>query len=542
MLAALTTLWDGRRTVYRDDDILAVDKPSGIVVHGGRAGLGEDLVSRLIAMGLAGEGGYLGVHQRLDQGASGVMLFTRRREANAEVARAFREHEIERSYVAAVASARLPSEGRLRHHLGRLDRGRVRVVSSGGRIAVARFRTLRRRGERALVELVPETGRTHQLRVQLAASGAPIAGDALYGDVPASRLLLHARSVALPSLGCRFTSSVPQEFERWIDGDESSLGADLRARLLDAGVLRAPLAKQTNAVRWVNGAADQLPGVTLDAYGDWVVLGVSSEQAAERAKEIGALCLELGACGVYLKRRVRADLRRAEATELAPEAPLVGVPAPHEHRVSEHGLGFRVELDRGLSTGLFLDQRGGRRLVFERARGRRMLNLFGYTCAFGVAAAAGGAIATTNVDVSSRALELGRDNYRENALVSPAHRFERAEVQEWLRRAARRGERFDLVVLDPPSFGTVGRRVWSAARDYGAAAQAALALLAPGGSLLAVSNHRKTSLARLRRVLAAATEGSRHEVFQLKDLAAESDFVTPLGEPPVSKSVLLTVR
>jgi 23S rRNA (cytosine1962-C5)-methyltransferase len=496
VLAALATLWDARRVLYRDSCILAVDKPSGIVVHGGREALGEDVVSRLVAAGLAGEQGYLGVHQRLDQGASGVMMFTTRRDQNAEVARAFRDHEIERSYVAAIGSAKLPREGRLQHRLSAVARGRVQVVTSGGRLALARFRTLRRRGERALVELCPETGRTHQLRVQLAASGAAIAGDTLYGGAPASRLLLHARSLALPSLGRTFTSRVPEEFERWLDGDEEALGSDLRPRLLDAGMLRAPFSKLTSAVRWVNGAVDQLPGVTVDAYDDWVVLGIASERAAERARELAELCLELGARGVYLKRRVRADLRRAEAAELAPDAPFAGVPAPRELWVSEHGLRFRVELDRGLSTGLFLDQRDGRRVVFERACGARVLNLFSYTCAFGVAAAAGGAVETTNVDLSARALEVGRENYRENGLDAPAHRFERAEAREWLRRAARRGERFDLIVFDPPSFGTAGRRVWSAAQDYGAAARAAFDLIAPGGRMLAVSNHRKTSLAR----------------------------------------------
>jgi 23S rRNA (cytosine1962-C5)-methyltransferase len=280
----------------------------------------------------------------------------------------------------------------------------------------------------------------------------------------------------------------------------------------------------------------------LDLYDDWVVLGVDAELAPEMEAELARRCIELGARGVYVKRRIRADLRRAAPDALAPPAPIAGEPVPSDFTVTEHGLVFCVKLNAGLSTGLFIDQRDNRRRVFEAARGVRMLNLFAYTCGFGVAAAVGGAAETVNVDVSRRALEIGRLNYAASSIAEGAHRFVAAEALAWLRRAVKRGERFDLVVLDPPSFGTAGRRTFRVPGDYQTAASAALALLRPGGTLLAVTNHRGTTRARLRSILRAAAAGAGRALVKLADLPPAPDFRPGMLEEPVSKSVLVTVE
>ncbi|HOU93273.1 MAG TPA: pseudouridine synthase, partial [Polyangiaceae bacterium] len=141
--------WLDERTLAKEPDLLVVDKPARLPVHGGDVTLGEDLVGRLAAWlrGL-GEPTYLGVHQRLDRGASGVLLFTRSSRHNAEVARAFAEHTVERVYVAAVSGRTLPDAGELVHRLA-VTKGRpTRVVEHGARLARARYRVLARRQDR----------------------------------------------------------------------------------------------------------------------------------------------------------------------------------------------------------------------------------------------------------------------------------------------------------------------------------------------------------------------------------------------------------
>jgi 23S rRNA (cytosine1962-C5)-methyltransferase len=545
----ITTPFNSLRVLRHADGLIVIDKPHGIPVHGGDETLRGDIVTRLGDwLEARGEDRYVGVHQRLDEGTSGVMLFTTTRERNVEVARAAERHELGKCYVAAVTlrdgrlAERLSRGGvRLEHRLMVEDR-RSRVVEKGGVVAVSEARLLERNGSRALVELRPETGRTHQLRVQLAYEGAPIAGDRDYGGEPAARLLLHATELTLGT--ARFAAPPPAAFRRFVRGEPAVLGdeATLRRSLEDAFILRAPLAELADTYRLANDVADDLPGVTIDRYGDHAVLHASSDEAEARAPEIAAALGDLGARGVYLKVRRRADARRA-SEELAPDAPLLGEPAPARFLVNERGLRLWVELGRGQSTGLFVDQRENRRRIRELAGGRRVLNLFSYTSSFGVAAAVGGASEVVSVDVAAPALATARDNFRDNGIDPGGHRFLKEDALDFLARAGRRGYRYDLVVLDPPSFASrAAGSPFAVSKDYGHAAELALAVLAPGGRLLAVTNHRKTSSGRLRRLIRDAADRARVPVVQLKDLPSQLDCPDGPDGPVPSKSVLLTRR
>lgn len=532
--------WLPERVLAHDAELLVVDKPPGMPVHGGSEHLAVDVVRRLAAFAP----GELFVHQRLDVGTSGVLAFVRDAKLNAAVAGDIAERRVKRVYVAAVRVARdLPDRARLEHRLEH-HRGTTRVVQRGGKRAVTELRVLQRNADRALLELRPETGRTHQLRVQLAALGAPIVGDDSYGGEPAERLLLHAHQLELPSLQRSFAAELPRAFAAWVDGAGSSFAfaepEECRRRLRDAACARWPLAAGNSVFRLVHGAADGLPGAIVDRYGEHVVLSLSEPAAAEAEAALAALLVELGALGVYVKRRRRTDLRKADAVELAPPEPIAGSAAPDEHVVHEGARRYRVALGEGLSTGLFVDQRDNRDRIADLCRGKRLLNLFSYTCSFTVAAALGGAAHTTSVDLARTALATGAANLELNGASGPQHRLLRADALSWLERAGRRGERFDVVVLDPPSFGTRGKRTFAVSSDYGRAAALALAVVEPGGWLLAVTNHRKTSRGALRRTLSEAARSVGLSV-KLRDLAPPLDCPPwPGGDEP-TKAVLVEV-
>jgi 23S rRNA (cytosine1962-C5)-methyltransferase len=200
-----------------------------------------------------------------------------------------------------------------------------------------------------------------------------------------------------------------------------------------------------------------------------------------------------------------------------------------------------VELGHGQSTGLFVDQRENRRRVRELAQGARVLNLFAYTSSFGVAAALGGAREVVSVDTSALALARARENFEENGIDPSRHRFDRADALDWLARAAKRGDRFDLIVLDPPTFSSsAGGAPFGVEKAYGKAAVLALRVLGPKGRLLAVTNHRRTSLGRLRKTLRAAADQAGVGVAQLRDLPAAFDCPDGPDGPIPSKSMLLT--
>ncbi|MEP7208460.1 MAG: class I SAM-dependent methyltransferase [Casimicrobiaceae bacterium] len=160
--------------------------------------------------------------------------------------------------------------------------------------------------------------------------------------------------------------------------------------------------------------------------------------------------------------------------------------------VVENGLRFWVDLESYVDTGLFLDHRAMRDLVRSRAAGRRMLNLFAYTGSFTVYAAAGGAVATDTVDLSNVYLAWAERNFRANGLDGAAHRLVRSDVLRWLDDARLRRERYDLIVLDPPSFSNSKAMtdVLDVQRDHRVLIEACLELLGDCGELYFSTNLR----------------------------------------------------
>jgi 23S rRNA (cytosine1962-C5)-methyltransferase len=312
----------------------------------------------------------------------------------------------------------------------------------------------------------------------------------------------------------------------------------LRARLAEAEAQRARVRAQTTAYRLVDGSADGLPGVAVDCYGEWAVVSVYDASAEVLVAPLGAELVASSVRGVYVKRHGRGDLRRKERDDVAPAVPVEGEPAPPDLTVDENGMRFGVRLDDGLSTGLFTDQRDNRLRVRDLCRGARMLNLFAYTCSFTVAAALGGALETVSVDLSNRALERGRENLTRNQVAPANNRFIREDALTFLARAGRRGERFGVIVLDPPSFGTSGRKTFSVERDYGELVRRAIAVLAPGGHLLAVTNHRRTTSARLVQMVRDAASDCGKRVGSLEPLPPPSDYPDCRNSEPVVKTVL----
>ncbi|APR82190.1 LSU m5C1962 methyltransferase RlmI [Minicystis rosea] len=549
--------WQKAWILFEDADLVAVDKPCFVSTHAPDEGREDDAHSRLTRyLRERGEKNpYLGIHQRLDRDTSGVLVFTRRKEANRSMAEQFEGRKVKKTYVAAVSGLRGPDRGVLKHKLVASRDGAMRALPANardGQEAITRYQVISRRGDRALLSLQPETGRTHQIRVQLAAIGAPIAGDPMYGGAPATRLLLHATRLELrhPTSGkpLSIQSTPPSSFERWVAGEADALPTQaptIEALLRQAADRRYGIAhlQDTTAFRLANGAGDALPGVDVDVYGDHLVVALSGDEAVAAREAVLDAVFALGPAGVYVKVRpkhasVIVDARRED---FAPREPVRGTAAPDVFTVQELGLPFRVRLGDGLSTGVFLDQRENRRRVRLAAPGTRVLNLFAYTGPFTVAAVAGGARSSVTVDVSAGICAWARQNLDALGADPSRHEIIEADVLPWLTRLAPKIEPFDLAVLDPPSFATTKQSRFSAGSDYREVAALVLRVLAPGGRLLACTNHRGIPRAKLRRFLHEAARDAGREVVQMKDLPDPEDYPPAPGHEPHLKSVLVTL-
>jgi 23S rRNA (cytosine1962-C5)-methyltransferase len=155
--------------------------------------------------------------------------------------------------------------------------------------------------------------------------------------------------------------------------------------------------------------------------------------------------------------------------------------------VAEMQLKFGIDFGAGYSVGLFVDQRENRRFV-RQTKPKRILNCFAYTCSFSVAAASGGA-KTVNVDLSKKSLERGRQNFALNELSIDGHEFIADDVRPVLRRLARRGEKFDMIILDPPTFSrTKGGVAFHVEKDFEGLIVAALEVADHGARVLLATN------------------------------------------------------
>jgi 23S rRNA (cytosine1962-C5)-methyltransferase len=307
--------------------------------------------------------------------------------------------------------------------------------------------------------------------------------------------------------------------------------------------LRQPLLEDDaiDAVRILNGAADGVPGLVIEKLGPVLIAQLHEQRLAmgeDAARAIAEqLCRRLGATAVYRKWFVRerggVDPRIAEAHQ-DPE-PWLGQAAAPEHAVREHELQFFVRPYDGFSYGLFLEHRDNRKRVRELSAGRRVLNLFAYTCGFSVAAAAGGAVQVASVDAHKRYLEWGKRNFELNGLDVAPHRFYCSDVFEFYKRARRQKLRYDLVILDPPTFSRQRkpRRVFVLEEQLEALCAGAIELLERDGLLLLATNDRGISRQRLEQAVQSVAGGRRCDIRERPALPV--DFA---GDPDYSKTII----
>ncbi|MFC1942225.1 RluA family pseudouridine synthase [Chloroflexota bacterium] len=209
---------------FEDDDLMVVDKPAGLTVHPAPGHPDHTLVNAILSRypNLADIGDSLrpGIVHRLDKDTSGLMLVAKNRVAHANLAEQFKSRSIVKAYMALVKGKLTPESGIIEAAIGRDPGNRQRMaVVSGGREARTAYRVVKYAGNYSLIELKPETGRTHQIRVHLAAINFPVVGDATYGvkSPHLSRQFLHACKLGfrLPSTGeyVEFTSELPPDLE-----------------------------------------------------------------------------------------------------------------------------------------------------------------------------------------------------------------------------------------------------------------------------------------------------------------------------------------
>jgi len=283
------------------------------------------------------------------------------------------------------------------------------------------------------------------------------------------------------------------------------------------------------AARLVNSEGDDLSGLIVDRYGDYLAVQVTALAMASRLDTICDTLQTLVAPRGILLRGAERGLAKLEGLHLADRLVRGSAPAGPIF-VHEHGLRFGVDLAEGQKTGYYLDQRDNRHAAARYARGRRVLDMFCYSGGFSVAAAVTGRAASVlAVDSSAKAATLAKANADLNGAANVV--VETADAFEKLDALLAGGERFGMVVLDPPKFARSRASLDDALRAYHRINRAALGLLEPGGILVTCSCSGSVSRDDFLQMLAGVAQRGRRPIQLLECRGAAPDH-------PVSASCL----
>ena len=292
---------------------------------------------------------------------------------------------------------------------------------------------------------------------------------------------------------------------------------------------RLHLLKETDAFRVINGAADGFSGLTLDKFGDlYQIQFFDGEWISKKNDVVEGVKEVFNPKFLVSKFRLERSGRSLENPEMIIE---VGNREDGVGIVKEGSAKFYVDLLDTINPGLFLDMRGVRLEIGRRAAGYsrrgscRVLNLFSYTCAFSVHARLGGADLSTNADISGKILEKGRANYALNGLECRPGEFFRGNALEYVAWANKKGLRFDIIVLDPPSFARF-KGVNFNVREHlmGLVADCAR-LLNPGAVFMVSSNYSEFNLNDFSQSVLDEVARVRPEVKKIWSRGQGEDFV-----------------
>lgn len=334
------------------------------------------------------------------------------------------------------------------------------------------------------------------------------------------------------------------------DENEPIDHAFFKRRVQRAVAHRNTMVSGTGAVRLVFGEADGLPGLIVDHYvedsgaasprGQLVCQFMAAGVEAWKDAIVAALVGATGCPNVY--ERSDVSIREKEGLEQTTGV-LAGDPPPATLITNENGVRYHVDVPNGHKTGFYVDQRDNRALVTQYANGRDVLNCFCYTGGFSLAALKGGAARVVSIDSSGDALALAQQNVVANGFDPARASWLDADAFKTLRRLVDEGDRFDLIVLDPPKFAPTRDSVDRAARAYKDINLSGFKLLRPGGLLFTYSCSGAIDMDLFQKIVAGAAADAKVDARILKRLGAGVDhpLLSAFPEGEYLKGLLLQI-
>ncbi|ART78365.1 50S rRNA methyltransferase [Sutcliffiella horikoshii] len=282
-------------------------------------------------------------------------------------------------------------------------------------------------------------------------------------------------------------------------------------------------AEDTTAFRLFNGEGDGIGGFTIEYFDGYLVINWYSKGIYSFSKEIlEAIEGVINYKGIYEKKRFNTDGQYVEDDDF-----VKGERAPSPVIIKENGVNFAVHLNDGAMVGVFLDQREVRKTIRDKyAKGKTVLNTFSYTGAFSVYAALGGAVKTTSVDLAKRSLPKTTEQFNVNNIDEKTQSILVEEVFHYFKYAKKKNLKFDIVIMDPPSFARSKKVTFRAEKDYTSLVSDAIAITEKDGLIVASTNAATFGMDNFKGFIDQAFKENKVKYKIVEEFSLPSDFAT----------------
>jgi len=425
------------------------------------------------------------VCSRLDKGTSGILLFALSAEASGEAQGIHEKDLAKKSYY--FISDQKYTGGNEWNCSDPLD----------GKDCTTTFSEVKNGGSYFLYKAQISRGRRHQVRRHAALSGVPLLGDDEHGGTPFLRLCLHCAELSWPGIEKAISIDPPHSFEQLLRGEknlflDASVAYERRLNWLQA---------VTESFRIVHRGELGKLDVSVDLFGSWLLITVYDEEISSEELKLSLECIFPFWKERYHSRGgiIRSNRKNPHERKLFGDHVAFGGKLPATFLVKEQGLNYEIALNDSQHAGLFLDQRDSRKRIETVAKGRRVANLFSFTCSFSAVTVKAGAEVVFSIDLAAGALERGKKNFELNGLSeSGKGKFIKEDVLKWLARQSRKKEsdpenykEWDLIICDPPVFASSGKgNSFSVEKEWPLLVEQIRFILSEKGIALMANNHR----------------------------------------------------
>ncbi len=511
--------------INENDDFIALSKPYDVRTHqvsDGQYGFVEFLSEKL-------EKSLFVVH-RLDKGTSGLILFAKNKESAAKLSELFEKQQINKTYYFLTDKKSTQTDGVLNvtSHIEKQNNTFFNIASKEPN-SETDFKFIKPVGKYFLWSAQPKTGKPHQIRLHAEKAKMAILGDSEHGGTKYFRLALHAQKLEFDLNGTHhvFESELPPIFSQEFSSDIQALFTENYSKRHQLYLI-----SQGESYRLLHLESDDIRADILNDHlwvYDYSKHGLSNEEK-QAVTDFAAT--------KNLKLVIRHMVNRGQGVGGLENTTLEVSTIETEWIAAEENIKYKLKIDSGFSSGLFLDQRENRKWVQQHALNKSVLNLFSYTAGFSINAALGGAKEVTTVDVSPKFLEWSKENFLLNHLDPAKYEFFIQDCIVFLKGSIKLDRKWDLIVCDPPSFGRSKDSIWKLESDLPMLAKNMVDCLNPGGKILFTCNLEKFSRSEIMDLFLKNLKKAKLEPSRLPMLSLDYELTDDLNN--LMKGFLVT--